>query len=339
MDLQGSSSLLQGGTTIAPVTTSPQISTYQTQPATNVLNYSGSTPTYPVYNATTYDTTATAPAQPTYYYDSAGNAYTDQASATQADQNLAAIQLAQAALNRIPNQLAIADQNIGTQYDQSKQSLDTDAANALSSFNTSSTQNQQDYRTGQNTVNSQASQDNQSLLRILAGLGAGGGSEAKYLIPSLVGNVASKGLSAAAQTFGQNAQGLNTAYGNFQNQDKTERANLENWLSSQNNSAQSTADQNKISLLQTIAGLQTNLSAASPYLSQINDLSSAVDNLAKINPQYAGSLPQYVAPSLSTFVPQGNQPIAIAQQATQPGTPSYLSLLSGLKDKTSPLTA
>jgi hypothetical protein len=156
-----------------------------------------------------------------------------------------------------------------------------------------------------------------------------------YLVPELVGNVAAKGLGAAAETFGLNKQSLSTNYGNFQNQDKTERSKLENWLTQQNQSVQSTADQNKISLLQTIAGLQSSLGAATPYLNQINSLSGEVDNLAKFNPQYAGSLPEYVAPALSTFTPQGNQPVQIAQQASQPGTTPYLSLLAGLKDKTS----
>lgn len=277
----------------------------------------------------------TTPTTPTAVLGASTTAADPQA-AIQAQQNAQAIQIAQSGLDQIPNSLNIALGNVQKQYDQSKQSLDQDVQNATAQYGTDQTSNQQQYRTGENQVNQSASQDKQSLLRLLAGMGAGGGSEAQYLIPQLVGQQAAKGLAGAASTYADNGKTLSTNYGNFQNQEKQQEVGLENYLSQGQQQARSTADTQKSSLLQTLAGLQTNPANAQSYIDQITALQPQINQLQSFNPQYTGSLPTYQAPALSTFQPAGAQASqATVQQNAQGGTPSLLSLLAGQqKDKT-----
>lgn len=249
-------------------------------------------------------------------------------------QNQAAIDIANNAIGKIPNELNIALGNVQGQYNVQKKSLANDDANALTQYNQGQTTNQQDYRTGENQVNQQAGEDQQSLLRLLAGMGAGGGSEAQYLVPQLVGDVAAKGLGQAANVYAKNAQGLSTNYGNFQNDEKDSENTLQNWLDQQQQSARSTADTNKQSLLTTIAGLQTNSASAQPYIDKINTLQGQIDDLQKFSPAYTGTMPTYTAAPLSTFTPAGNQQAQVtAQNNAQGSATPYLALLAGLQKK------
>lgn len=256
---------------------------------------------------------------------------------TSGPSNQQAIDLANSALGRIPTQLDIALGNIAGQYSQKRNALTSGLQNATQQFQQGQTQNQQAYRTGQNQVNQNASQDRMSLLRVLAGMGAGGGSEAQYLVPSLVGNVAAKGLGQAGQTFAGNAQGLNTNFNLYKKQNEGEMQNLADWQVQQQNAARSTADQNKISLLQTLAGLQANPTAAQPYIDQINALSGQVDQLQAFNPSFSGNVPSYTPPALSKFTPAGNQQVQVnARGNAQGGVTPYLNLIQGIKDKLQP---
>ncbi len=247
------------------------------------------------------------------------------------------------ALGRLPGQFDVARGNINNQYNQANQSAVQALGNAKTQFNDGQTTNQQNYRTGQNDVNQMARGDHQSLLRRLSSMGAGGGSEAQYLIPELVGQQAAKGLAGAASNFAGNEQNLNTVYNSYEQDNKRHQDSLVNQRDQQLNQAQSQSDTNKSSLLQQLMGLNSSRAqsmgsnvrtAVDPYLSQINTLAESVNNLGRFNPKYTGEVAAYKAPSLDSFAPaqsglNQSQAIQNAQGATTP----YLEMLMGLKDK------
>lgn len=240
-------------------------------------------------------------------------------------------------LGRLPNQLRIAQGNITDAYGNAIRAQDTVLGNANNQFNQGTTQNQQSYRTSQNEINSQAASDRHSLLRYLASIGAGGGSEAEYMVPNAVGKMASQGLSGAANNFAQNNRALTTNIENFRDEDKQKRIDLANEKANQLNQVKASNDSARASLLQQLqaldgqraASLGSNVSAAlDPYVSQINKLNTSIDNLGRLKASYSGPTAAYVAPELAAFAPtqSGLNQQQIVAQANGASTP-YLELL------------
>lgn len=255
----------------------------------------------------------------------------------------AALDQANFGLDRLPNQLKIAQGNINNGYNNALHQQDVLKGNAQTTYNNGNTENQQNYRTSQNDINQMAAGDRQSLLRYLASMGAGGGSEALYAVPEAVGEVASKGLSGASQNFAGNSKALTTNWQNFQNDDKQKRIDLANEQANQLNQAQAQNDSSRSSLLEQIRSLNGQRAAAmggnvaasmSPFTSKINSLATKIDNLGKLQANYSGPTAAYAAPSLESFAPaQSGLAEAQVQQNAQSGVTPYLQLLLGNKDK------
>jgi len=232
-----------------------------------------------------------------------------------AQQNASAIsQLSQSgnviqnALNRLPGQLDIALGNIGTQYNQKNNELQSAYDQSQNSYNTSTTQNQQNFRSNKNTINDQASSGLRGLQRLLGARGAVGSDMG--LAGQAVADVASQQNAGAGQTYAQNQSGLDTNWGNYKLSDEQEHKKLADWQTQQQNSARSQSDTTKQDLLSKLADIQGQMGAArggsysasaQPYLDQANALSAGIDNLAKINPTYNGTTPVYEAAPLSSY--------------------------------------
>jgi hypothetical protein len=250
---------------------------------------------------------------------------------------------ANAGLGRLPNQLGIAQGNVNAQYGQQYNGLQSGLKSAQNSYEQGTTQNQQQHLTDSNSINSQASHSLHSLLRLLGGLGAGGGSEAKYLIPGAVGQQASQQLGKAGTVYAQNAQSLDQNLNDYKNKEQTQEQQLNDWKSGQLNQVQSQSDSNKQSLLNTLATLAAKRAQAlggsgaaeqQPYIDQINQLSNEIDNLGRFNPTWDGSVPVYNAPTLGNFQLAPAEQARIQGQAEQAGSNTpYLSLLLGQKDR------
>jgi hypothetical protein len=246
-------------------------------------------------------------------------------------------------LNRIPGQLGVADENIQHQYDQQYNGLKGGLADAETKYGQSVTKNQQDRLTSGNQISSQANRSLSSIMRLLGGLGAGSGSEAKFLAPGIVGKQASAQTGKAGIVYATNARNLDQNIGDFRNKEAAQEAQLWDWQAQQHAQAHSQSDGNKQNLLQQLASLVAQRNKAmggngvavqQPYIDQINGLSQEIDNLGRINPTWNGIIPTYTAPTLGNFQLDPAAQSRIQAQAEQSGSSiPYLSLLLGQKDK------
>lgn len=248
----------------------------------------------------------------------------------------------QNALNRLPGQLDIALGNIGTQYNQRNNELQSGFDQSQNQYNQSTTQNSQNLRSNKNTINDQASSGLRGLQRLLGARGAVGSDMG--LAGQAVSDVASAQNAGAGQTYAQNQQGLDTNWGNYGNQFENERRKLGDWRSQQESSARAQSATTRQDLLSKLADIQGQIgaarggsyaSSAQPYLDQANALSGQIDALGRLNPTYTGSTPTYEAAPLSSYS-TGNG-ATIASNAAGGGglnTPWLNTLLGNDKKKT-----
>ncbi len=232
-----------------------------------------------------------------------------------------AIGIVNSQLNRLPTQLSIAQGNIGDQYNVGRNQLDSNFAQGQSQYNTQSTQNQQNLRTNKNTITDMASQGLRGLLRLLGSFGANGSD--RSLASQAVAQDASMQRAGAGQTFAGNQRNLDTNWAGFQNQDQQDRRQLEDWRTQQLNSAEQQSMTNRQSLLQQLAGLMSDPSQASTYLTQADALNPAIDALGRFSPTYTGATPVYAAPTLDSYQTVMGNPsytIAPAENAANPYT-------------------
>lgn len=256
-----------------------------------------------------------------------------------------AINTENSALDRLAGQLGIAQGNINTTYGQKSNELNSGRDAAKSSYDTSTVQNSQQYRTNKNTIADQASTGLRGLQRMLGAFGAGGSSDAQYVAPQAVTRQASQQQAGAGQTYATNQRGLDTNWGNYQIGFDNSKKQLEDWKSQQLNQAQAQSDSTRQDLLTKLSDLVGKRAAyqggsysgaAQPYLDQANALSGQIDQLAKINPTYTGTTPTYQAAPLSGYVNNGSTEIT-GQNANEQSSTPFLSLLLGqLKDKKQP---
>lgn len=214
-------------------------------------------------------------------------------------------------LGRLPTQLQIAQGNIQGQYGTNLNELNSGETAAKGQYQQGSNQNTQNYVANKNTISGNASSGLHSLLRLLGLHGAGGSSDYSQAAPQAIATQAAQQRSGAGQTFGQNQQGLDTNWNNYESGVGQSKQKLNDWLSTQLNSAQSQSDTARSGLLQSLAGLQSSQSLAQPYIDQSNGLLNDVDQLAKLNPTYDGKAPTYTAPNVASY--QVN-PLAPIQQ-------------------------
>lgn len=241
-------------------------------------------------------------------------------------------------LGRLDGQLGIARGNIDRQYGIGVNELNSSKARAQNTRDTQSTQNRQSFVTNRNNINDQYSQGLRGLLRLLGAYGAGGGSDA-FLAGNAAADVANAQRAGASQTFSQNQSGIDTAWGNFVNEDKLERDKLNDWKTQQVDSATRQSQSTRQNFLQQLAQLQGaragymggNASlAAQPYLDQARGLNSQIDALAAINPTYTGNRPVYQSASLDSYQVGQNPQATFNPQSG--GTP-YQALLLGREEE------
>lgn len=250
------------------------------------------------------------------------------------NQNQPLIDLIQGALSRLPGELQTATSNIQHQFDTNNNELQSSYDAANQQYGQQTTQNQQQYRLNKNQIADNASAGLSSLLRLLGAHGAGGSSDAQYVAPQAVAQVASQQRAGAGQNYGQNQQGLDTNWNTFTTGFNNSKKQLNDWLQGQLQSVQSQSAQTEQGLQQQLLGLQPSVAAAQPYVQRINDLAGQVDSLAKLNPTYDGKSPAYTAPSISSYTVNPNAPIQQNQSALDSATTPFLSLLLGnQKDK------
>jgi hypothetical protein len=170
-------------------------------------------------------------------------------------------------------------------------------------------------------------------------MGAGGGSEAQYLVPQLVNQQVSQNLSGVGQTYAKNAQNLDTTLGNYQNQEKTAEQKLNDWKAQQLANGQGQYNQTQQNLLSLLAGLQSQAAPAADLGAQVQNIAGGIQNPININPQYTGVTPTYTPASLDSYT-AGNMSTAQVTPAAGGGSATpYLDLLLGSQKKQQPVLA
>ena len=192
------------------------------------------------------------------------------------------------------------------------------------------------FVTNQNQINENARQEQQSLLRQLGILGAGGGSAALFAIPNAVQLQQNQALSGAGQNYAQNAQQANTAYNNYINSQYTPGIQeLQDWKQNQLNQQQADYNKTHQGLLNVLNGLQTHSAPAADLASQVLSYQSQIPNVITPASNYTGQIAQYTAPSLNSYEQQV-LPQAQLQGGAMNGSNnplSYLGLLTGQQKK------
>lgn len=261
-----------------------------------------------------------APAPPAY----------DQAVVDQFDSGISSLE---AGLARLPNQLGIAEANIGTQYNQSENRLNSAYQTGLNTYNGSSTGNMQSFRTNKNNINDQASGGLRGLLRTLGMYGAVGSD--RMLAGNAVSDKATQERSGAGSVYSQNQRGLDTNWGNFQIADKDQRTQLNDWRQHQVNQVRQQSEITKQDLLTRLAELRGQRAAtiggsykgaAQPYLDQAKALNDTIDELGRYSPAFTGTTPVYNAPTLDSYN-LGQAPKMSIGQTAGAGTPAINAIL------------
>ena len=265
-----------------------------------------------------------APAAP------AGPSY-DQAVVDQFDSGISALE---AAMGRLPKQLDIAKANVGDQYSTNLNRFKSAFDAAQNNYKTSGTQNMQSLRSNKNNITDQASQGLRGLMRTLGMYGAVGSD--MNLAGNAVADTATAQRSGAGEVFSQNQRSLDKNWGNFQNEDKNRRKELNDWRTQQIRSAEQQSASTKQDLLSRLAELRGQRAAtmggsfkgaAQPYLDKANALSSRIDSLGRFKPTFDGHTPVYKAPTLDSYeIGEGPQ-INTGQGQQMAGTPALNTLL------------
>ena len=262
--------------------------------------------------------------------------YGSAAAQTTANQNIAQntslTNLINGALGRIPGKLQSAQHNVQNQFDTNNNQLQSgyDAAHLNNQQQT--LQNSQQFQTNKNQIQDQASAGMSSLQRLLGMHGAGGSSAAMFNAPNAVAGVASQQNAGAGQNFGQNQQGIDTSWNQYQTGFGDSKKQLNDWLGQQLNAAQVNSNTNESALQQQLLGLQPTVAAGQPQVDRINQLATQSDQLQNFNPSYDGKTPTYTAPSVSSYTVAPNQ-IQQNQSGMQGAMTPALATLLGLKDK------
>lgn len=257
--------------------------------------------------------------------------------AAQIAANNQAIDLANYNLGLLPGALQSSLNNVQHAYDQNNNELQSGFNAAQQNYGQSTDQNQQQFVTNKNAIMNQGSNGLRGLLRLLGQHGAGG-SSAVDAANGAVAETMAQQRAGAGQTYGQNQQALDTSFNTYQTGFDNSKKQLADWLTQQQNMARSNNESNRQNILQQLAGLQANATAAQPYIDQIKASAANVANLQNFNPTYTGVTPTYTAPDVASYtVDQVGNP-TLGQLGNNTGGSSALSFLLGLnKDKQNPV--
>jgi hypothetical protein len=241
---------------------------------------------------------------------------------------------AQSALQRALDAFNTQQGAIGHQFDTQHNQLTSALQQNQADYQNGLTQQDQTRLTNDNSIKQGGYQGYQSLMRVLGAMGAGGGSEAQYLVPQLVGQNMNQQLGGADQTAAQNKQALTSTFNNYLGQEKNQEKQLNDWKTGQLQTAQQTYNQNKANLSNILSALNSHADSAANLGSQLANQQANIPNVIDFNPTYTGATPVYQAPNLSTFEAKAPAPASVnPTAATGNATTPYLSMILGNQKK------
>lgn len=247
----------------------------------------------------------------------------------------------QAAVGRLGNQLNSGNSTIDASWQNALNQLLGNENQGRASYDTNTNQNKQDYVAGKNTVRANAGSTLSGLLRLLGSRGAGGSSAATITAPGAVTRQATIQQSDLGNTYGHNAQNIDTNWNNFEIGVNNQRSSANSQRDQQRQGLQQQIDGNRATLLQTLASLSGQkaaytggnaTAAAQPYLNQAN---SVLDHLANYTTAPINYQTQaYTAPSLDKYTSSAITPTVQGQTQGNDYTSPYLAALLKQKQQT-----
>ena len=248
----------------------------------------------------------------------------------------------QAGINRLPSQLNSGNGAIDASYQNALNQLLLGKNQANRNYDTTKQQTATDYVGAKNTIGANAGSSLNGLLRLLGARGAGGGSAYNQVAPGAVAREASLQRQDVGNTFGKNNQALDTNWNDYLTGYNNQVSGAGNQRDQQKQTLQGQIDTNKASLLQSLAQLQGQYSAATggnataaaqPYLDQANALLDQSSNYTSSPISYQTQA--YSAPSLSNYTVNPNAtPTFQGQPAANDYYSPYLAALLGKKQQT-----
>lgn len=268
---------------------------------------------------------------------------TDPGTAATISQYQQAIDNTNAAVNRLPGQLASGDQAIDASFQDALNQLLLSKNQANTAYTGAKNTTATDFVGAKNTIGANAGSTLTGLLRLLGSRGAGGSSAATIQAPEEVGRAATLQRNDAGNTFGANNQALDTNWNDFLTGYNNEVSSAGNQRDQQKTQLEQNIDTNKASLLQSLASLAaqkdqaaggSGVAAAQPFLDQANSLLDSTSNYTTNPIAYTTSA--YSAPSLASYNtnPQA-APTYQGQSATSDYFSPFLASLLGKKQPTS----
>jgi len=218
-----------------------------------------------------------------------------------------------AALGRLGSQLNSGNQAIDASYQNAVNQLLLNKNQSTAAYNTNKQQTAQDYVGAKNTIGANAGQSLEGILRLLGSRGAGGSSAYNISAPGAVTREATLQRADASNTFGHNQQSLDTNYNNYLTGYNNALSSATNQRDQQKQENQAKIDNSRASLLQSLAQLQGQRSAAlggsptgaaQPYLDQANAILNSLSNYTTKPITY--DTQAYTAPTLATYTTNPN---------------------------------
>lgn len=253
----------------------------------------------------------------------------------------------QAAINRLGGQKSVGERNINDAYNSSFNKLMGEFAIGKRNYDTTKTQQSQDFVKTKNQINSSVGTNLTGLRRLLASRGAGASSAYDFVAPEAAARQGTLQRSDAADTFGRNQQALDTNWNDYTTGVEQNKKELEQQKSANLRGLESTINQNRASLLQNLANIRAQRAAAAggsptaaaqPYLDEANGLLSAADalGLQYANPVVRVNNPTvYNAPDLQEYTMGRTAQIGTPQRNALTDTVApYLNLLMNRRRQT-----
>lgn len=279
-----------------------------------------------------------APAQgttTTYTNGSGGGSGTGPADLSSYDQS---IDSTNAQINNLGPSLNNLLSGANDTYQSTINGLDQSKATADQNYGLSKTSDAQDYNTAKNTIRTNTGSTINGIDSLLGSRGGGGQAAGDYAA-LLAGKAGTGQLTDAGTSFGKNEQGLDTGYNNFLTGYNTNKTNAGLQRDADISNATANIQVQKANLLQSLAGIINQRTAASggtgtaasqTYADQAKALLASAAAIGAPKSVAPVTPTTYTAPSLLSYT---TNPTTVAQGGTSSGatdtsTPFYTSLLN-----------
>lgn len=205
------------------------------------------------------------------------------------------IQSARDALGRVSNQRGIGLSNIESTFGNATTNLANDRARSERDYNTQATLSRQDFTDTRSDIRRGAGQQLSALQRLLGAAGSGRSSAAQLLSPFAVNRESAQRFGEVEDTFGRNADALDTSFADTTARFDAEGRRLEDERKNQIAALNSGLASNEVNLNDTLAqlelekqrlqggGIDSIRNTLTPYQSRIQQLLGQIDELGRLS--------------------------------------------------------